>query len=218
MSSQSQRGPGLKEEPIDNPQELFDFPGFDGIVSLEEWEKLVRLRGVDDKTPYLRILTVPPSFTFIKKGEYDMHIFILLEGIVEAIIQDKKGIPKTAKKFMPGNCFGELGVIKQTARTADVRSSDFGYVRLLKIDWTITERQECAEVVMPLLKLIIKKTVDNTRSGHDAIGRVIGKATTIMHDHDAEIRLLREENLKLKMTVSQQEAQIKLLEIKKEID
>jgi hypothetical protein len=213
MSGKSRQASNLEETPIDNPQELFDFPGFEDIISLKEWEKLVRLTGGDKKTPYLRILTVPPSFTFIKKGEYDMHIFILLEGVVEAVIQDEKGLPKTAKKFMPGNCFGELGVIEQIARTADVRSSIFGCARLLKIDWTVTEKQEHAEVVIPLLKLVIKKTVDNTRSGHAAIGRVIVKATTILQEHENELSNLHLENSVLESEVAQKDAVIEQMQL-----
>lgn len=198
----------IKETPVLDPGAIFDILGSEDVCSRQDWEKLSTLTGKDGKTPYLRVITVPPGVAFIKKGEVDMHIFIVLEGTVEAILRDETGKAKTAKKCSTGDCVGELAVVEGAARAADVQASGDGPARLLKIDWSITEKQGNSGVALPLVKLVLKKIAQNTRSGYEAIGRVIEKASTVMKSQEDAINNLRERNRALTDAITSKETLI----------
>jgi CRP-like cAMP-binding protein len=198
----------ITETPVLDPGILPAIPGFEDSFSVETWEKLSKLTGQDGKTPYLRIITVPPGVAFIKKGEVDMHIFIILEGTVEAILRDESGKTKTAKKCHAGDCVGELAVIEGTARAADVMASGESPARLLKIDWSITEKHESWSIALPFVNLVLKKIAQNTRAGYTAIGRVIEKAGTVMKLNEEAIKKLQERNRVLTEALSAKETLI----------
>ena len=198
----------ITETPVVDPEILSSIPGFEDSFSADTWTKLSRLTGQDGKTPYLRIITVPPGVAFIKKGELDMHIFIILEGTVEAILRDDSGKTKTAKKCHAGDCVGELAVIEGTARAADVIASGESHARLLKIDWSITEKNESWNIALPFVNLVLRKIAHNTRAGYEAIGRVIEKAGAVMKSHDDAIKKLQERNRVLSEALSAKETLI----------
>lgn len=198
----------IRETPVLDPGAIFAILGFEDDCSREDWEKLAKLTGKDGKTPYLRVITVPPGVAFIKKGEVDMHIFIILDGTVEAMLRDENGKAKTAKKCHVGDCVGELAVIEGTARAADVQASGESPARLLKIDWSITEKQESFDIALPLLKLLLKKIAQNTRAGYEAIGRVIEKAGSVIKSQDDAIKKLQERNRALSDAISSKETLI----------
>jgi len=199
---------GLKEEPIGDPQLLARIEGFEDALSLDEWATLAGLAGKDSNKPYLRLLTVPPGKTFIARGEWDMHVFITLGGVAEALVIDETGAPRVAKRYHPYECVGELAVLEEAPRSADVRASKEGPATLLKIDWSLTGQLDRSELVLRFVKLIMKKVVGNTRASHEAIGRVIEKAHKIMRLHDTAIAGLREENSRLREEFARREAVI----------
>lgn len=198
----------ITETPALDPGAIYKILGSEDACSREDWEKLVKLTGKDGKTPYLRIITVPPGVAFIKKGEVDMHVFIILEGMVEAVLRDENGKTKTAKKCSVGDCVGELAVIEGAARAADVQASGENPARLLKIDWSITEKQESFDIALPLVKLILKKVAQNTRSGYYAIGRVIEKASSVIKSQDDATKKIQERNRALSDAISSKETLI----------
>jgi len=198
----------IRETPVLDPGAVFDILKSEDTCSREDWDKLAKLTGKNGKTPYLRIITVPPGVAFIKKGEMDMHIFIVLEGTVEAMLRDESGKTKTAKKCHVGECVGELAVIEGAVRAADVHASGDGPARLLKIDWSITEQKEIFNIALPLVKLVLLKVAQNTRSGYDAIGRVIEKAGALIKSQDDAIKKLQERNRAIIEAVSSKETLI----------
>jgi CRP-like cAMP-binding protein len=198
----------ITETPVLDPGAVFDMLECEDVCSREDWGKLAKLTGRDGKTPYLRIITVPPGVAFIKKGEVDMHIFIVLEGTVEAMLRDETGKAKTAKKCYAGDCVGELAVIEGAARAADVQAFGEGPARLLKIDWSITEKQDNSSLALPLVKLILKKIAQNTRSGYTAIGRVIEKASAVMKSQEEAMRNLQERHRAITESISSKETLI----------
>ncbi|MBF0633694.1 MAG: cyclic nucleotide-binding domain-containing protein [Nitrospinae bacterium] len=198
----------IKETPVLDPGAVFDILGADDACPREAWDKLTKLTGKDGRTPYLRIITVPPGVAFIKKGEVDMHVFIVIEGTVEAMLRDENGKAKTAKKCFVGDCVGELAVVEGTARAADVQASADGPARLLKIDWSITEKEGSSDIALSLVKLVLKKIAQNTRSGYEAIGRVIEKAGSVMKSQEDVIRNLKDRNRALTDSISSKETLI----------
>lgn len=68
---------------------------------------------------YLEVVRVPPSGTVVSKGEQGDTLFMVLEGEVRArVIID--GRESTLTTMGVGECFGELALVDQGPRSADV--------------------------------------------------------------------------------------------------
>jgi CRP-like cAMP-binding protein len=69
--------------------------------------------------PYLEVVKVPPFGTVVNKGEHGDALFMVLEGEVRARVMT--GTRETTLSTMgAGECFGELAVVDQGPRSADV--------------------------------------------------------------------------------------------------
>ncbi len=72
--------------------------------------------------PYTRLLEFAPNETIIESGTWETSIFyVLVEGKLEAFVQDKNGVDKKVGEIPPGKSFGEMAVLAGTPRTATVR-------------------------------------------------------------------------------------------------
>lgn len=72
--------------------------------------------------PYARLLEFSPNETIIESGTWETSLFyVLVEGLLEAFIQDKNGAEKKVGEIAPGKSFGEMAVLAGTRRTATVR-------------------------------------------------------------------------------------------------
>ena len=69
--------------------------------------------------PYLEVVKVPPFGTVVNKGDHGDALFMVLEGEVRARVM--KGQQETTLSTMGvGECFGELAIVDQGPRSADV--------------------------------------------------------------------------------------------------
>ena len=69
--------------------------------------------------PYLEVVNVPPFGTVVNKGDHGDALFMVLEGEVRARVM--KGERETTLSTMGvGECFGELAIVDQGPRSADV--------------------------------------------------------------------------------------------------
>ncbi len=72
--------------------------------------------------PYARLLKFQPNETIIEKGTWESSIFyVLVDGKLEAFVQDASGADKKVGEIAPGKSFGEMAVLAGTRRTATVR-------------------------------------------------------------------------------------------------
>lgn len=69
--------------------------------------------------PYLEVVRVAPFGTVVSKGEHGDALFMVLEGEVRArvMIEEKE---TTLATLGVGECFGELAIVDQGPRSADV--------------------------------------------------------------------------------------------------
>ena len=118
-----------KVETRDNLKEKFEIlknTGFlKGFTDVDIWE-LVRAA---------KWQTYPTGTTIIKEGELDDSFYILLSGVV--------GISKNNQhigNLQEGDCFGEMGYLAQTERTATVTSKT--EVALIKVNASNLDRAE----------------------------------------------------------------------------
>lgn len=141
------------KNPIDH--KLLQFiPFFEEVFDRDIWSTLARLSGKSG-IALIEKKVVKPGELIIKKGAFDMMVYWLLKGRAEivALIDKKSTVVKKLKET--GQCFGELAVLSECERNADVvvsRGSD--PVIVLEIDWSITNI--CRELDAKFSKLMLK--------------------------------------------------------------
>ena len=69
---------------------------------------------------YLEVVKVPPFGTVVTKGEHGDALFMVLEGEVRARVMIG-GQESTLATLGVGECFGELAILDQGPRSADVK-------------------------------------------------------------------------------------------------
>ena len=69
--------------------------------------------------PYLEVVKVPPFGTVVNKGDHGDALFMVLEGEVRARVMIG-GKETTLATMGVGECFGELAIVDQGPRSADV--------------------------------------------------------------------------------------------------
>jgi CRP-like cAMP-binding protein len=86
--------------------------------------RIKMLANIDERLlasllPYLEVVQVPPFGTVVSKGDHGDALFMVLEGEVRARVM--KGQRETTLSTMGvGECFGELAIVDQGPRSADV--------------------------------------------------------------------------------------------------
>jgi hypothetical protein len=106
---------------------------------------------------YLEVLKLLPNATVFRKGDHGDAMFMVLEGEVRArVLID--GRESTLSTMTPGECFGEIAVIDQGPRSADVLANVESV--LLKISAAALKRlfQEAPALAAPFL-LALSKTI-----------------------------------------------------------
>jgi hypothetical protein len=106
---------------------------------------------------YLEVLKLLPNATVFRKGDHGDSMFMVLEGEVRArVVID--GRESTLSTMVPGECFGEIAVIDEGPRSADVLANVESV--LLKISATSLKRlfQEAPALAAPFL-LALSKTI-----------------------------------------------------------
>ena len=106
---------------------------------------------------YLEVLKLLPNATVFRKGDHGDAMFMVLEGEVRArVLID--GRESTLATMLPGECFGEIAVIDEGPRSADVIANVESV--LLKISAAALKRlfQEAPALAAPFL-LALSKTI-----------------------------------------------------------
>lgn len=86
--------------------------------------RIKMLADVDERLlasllPYLEAVKVPPFGTVVTRGEHGDALFMVLEGEVRARVMID-GRETTLSTMGVGECFGELAIVDQGPRSADV--------------------------------------------------------------------------------------------------
>ncbi len=79
----------------------------------------VEERLLSSLLPYLEVVKVAPFGTVVNKGEHGDALFMVLEGEVRARVMIE-GRESTLSTMGVGECFGELAIVDQGPRSADV--------------------------------------------------------------------------------------------------
>jgi len=106
---------------------------------------------------YMEVLKLPPNATVFNKGEHGDAMFLVLQGEVRARVM-LGGRESTLSTMGVGECFGELAVIDESPRSADVIANVESVI--LKISAGALKRlfQEAPALAAPFL-LGLNKTI-----------------------------------------------------------
>lgn len=194
----------LKAKNPINPKVFKYIPYFSEVFDEEVWPLLAQLSG-SSGIAHIEHKVLKPGAKIIGKGEFDMMVFWLLKGKVEVVgmINNRPTVFKRYDKL--GHCFGELAIIDEGARTADVVASRDEGATILEVDWSITDicRELTAKFTHLLLKTINRKLIDSYDSTKNAYA-----ALQILQEESLsqskEIQKLRSILLKNGLTWSQE--------------
>ena len=106
---------------------------------------------------YLEVVKLLPNATVFRKGDHGDAMFMVLEGEIRArVLID--GRESTLSTMIPGECFGEIAIIDEGPRSADVVANVESV--LLKISAAALKRlfQEAPALAAPFL-LALSKTI-----------------------------------------------------------
>ncbi len=142
----------IAKNPI-NPEIFGEIPFFNELFPKDVWPLLVKMGG-NDGIAYIELKKIAPRTRIIQKGVFDMMVYWLIDG--EADVMATIGKRKTiVKKYNEqGHCFGEMAIIDENERTADVYTCSDKGATILEIDWSITGR--VAELEKRFNKLLLK--------------------------------------------------------------
>jgi eukaryotic-like serine/threonine-protein kinase len=126
---------------------LLDF--FRGFLDTEIWE-IIRASVWQDAAP---------GEIVIREGDIDDAFFIIIDGVVNVTKQDR-----LLSRLRNGDCFGEMGYLNKTRRTATVTAD--GPLSLMKVNATLIEQvtMECqlrfSRVFLRVLSERLAKTTE----------------------------------------------------------
>jgi len=77
--------------------------------------------------------TFAANTTIIPRNEHVEHFFMIRQGEVEVVLQDRKNQETVISRLMPGEFFGEIELLRGGKAIANVRASPLGTVEVLTI-------------------------------------------------------------------------------------
>jgi cyclic nucleotide-binding protein len=76
-------------------------------------------------------VTVPAGETVIRQGDPALDFFAIVSGMAQVTVHDERGAPEVVAVLREGDYFGEIGLLREIPRTADVNvTSDAVLLRL----------------------------------------------------------------------------------------
>eukprot|EP01065_Artemidia_motanka_P015153 TRINITY_DN19018_c0_g1_i1.p1 TRINITY_DN19018_c0_g1~~TRINITY_DN19018_c0_g1_i1.p1 ORF type:complete len:905 (+),score=277.43 TRINITY_DN19018_c0_g1_i1:47-2716(+) len=126
--------PSMLEASTDSFSEVLDvFPPFmkekiGKYVRIKLISQVPMFKGaekecVEDLSNFLEEEIVPPRFYIMQAGEMGREMFFLAHGMVEVLtVNPATGEEQQCVILRPGSWFGEIAVLKETTRTASVRT------------------------------------------------------------------------------------------------
>ncbi len=108
-------------------------------------------REVQEIIRFGKFIKYDRNQVIVREGDVDTTFFVLLSGRVR-IYKNKKRIADLSK----GACFGEMGALTRTARTAHVIAKE--YCIVLKLDFKVLER-ESPELRLKFYQMFLKTLV-----------------------------------------------------------
>lgn len=149
--------PGIKDPPAKRSR------GFDP-AALRRFKLFANLedRQLESFVYYFEMVRVPQFSHLVRQGQYGDAMYVVLEGELRAltIVEGKESILATMKT---GDCIGEISLLDQGPRSADVIANKDSV--LLTLSSSAFERlmREAPALAVPFLLALSREVVDRVR-------------------------------------------------------
>ena len=98
-----------------------------------------------------------PGESIISKGDLSSEMYIIGHGIVEVIIKDGK----VASTLQTGQFFGEIGLLREVPRGAEVRARSYCDIYRLKRDDFLPIMEKNDRIFEEIKQIINKRSTDS---------------------------------------------------------
>lgn len=142
-------------------------PMVTGLVSFHEFEIFQSLdsRELSEVEGFLEMESFPPGHRIVSQGSHSDHIYLLAKGLV-SIYHQGENLDQKAQRiaaFGPGVCFGDIAVIDQSPRSADVWSDYGSTCYTLSSDGLVKLEQQHPDIYAKVIRNLLLINIDRLR-------------------------------------------------------
>lgn len=144
-------------------------------------EELESFAGIATKRTYRK------NMVLIQQGDDTSSLYILLEGEMRVYLEDDQGRELTVKILKPGDSFGELALLGDFPRIANVMTLTDCVVSAVSKDGYLTILREHPQISLALIKSLAHMVRETTEElSCIALLDVYGRLTHILEKHAVE--------------------------------
>ncbi|GAB1421583.1 hypothetical protein MASR2M15_17560 [Anaerolineales bacterium] len=146
-------------DPIGNQVEIFtQLPGdrMPSILSMLTVAQALQL------SPHCELLEFQPGQVIINQGDIADRFYMITSGRVQIVNYARDGHEITGGWLSSGDYFGEVGLLQSHERTATIRASEDGVVKLIALDKQAFEEllQESTSTTQNIYETMYKRLMD----------------------------------------------------------
>ena len=123
----------------------------------------------------------------IHQGDETDSLYILLEGQMRVFIEDEQGRELTVRIVNAGDSFGELALLGEFPRSANVMALADCVVSVISRDSYLQLLRDCPQVSLSLIKTLANMVRETTQEmTHIALSDVYGRLVHVLEKHAEE--------------------------------
>ena len=123
----------------------------------------------------------------IHQGDETDSLYILLEGQMRVFIEDEQGRELTVRIVNAGDSFGELALLGEFPRSANVMAVTDCVVSVISRDSYLQLLRDCPQVSLSLIKTLANMVRETTQEmTHIALSDVYGRLVHVLEKHAEE--------------------------------
>ena len=123
----------------------------------------------------------------IHQGDETDSLYILLEGQMRVFIEDEQGRELTVRIVNAGDSFGELALLGEFPRSANVLAVNDCVVSVISRDSYLQLLRDCPQVSLSLIKTLAHMVRETTQEmTHIALSDVYGRLVHVLEKHAEE--------------------------------
>lgn len=127
------------------------------------------------------------NMLIIHQGDETDSLYILLEGEMKVYVEDDQGKELTVRILHPGDSFGELALIGEFPRSANVLTLTDCVVSAVSKENYMAFLSQYPQISLALIKSLAHMVRETTRElSHIALSDVYGRLTHILEKHMCE--------------------------------
>jgi putative ABC transport system ATP-binding protein len=135
----------------------------------------LRHRHMMEFTKLAETRTYPPNATILPRDQHVESFFMITQGEVEIVLQDRKQTETVISRLKPGEFFGEIELLRGGKSIANVRASGEGPVDVLVINRDDFKRViDDSPITAEALAKIVQQRLEAHRASDSRQNRLLG--------------------------------------------